>query len=215
MQQSLAPLPFAATACGGGGSLDRLLLALAAEFHPVDSAAALERLDELSRPLFGVARPDAHATAQRIAATLWVEGGVRPSGAFDGLYIDRVVADRRGDPALLAALYVEAARRAGVSLCLLSSGERWLLGLVDGYRIITIDPASPANVRPCRDPLGLRGHYAHELTDAVLCDLSGRFRSLGRAPEARRALELRLCLPLREPILARARADLRALEDAQ
>lgn len=202
---------FAALAPNGCVALDSLLLALAAEFRPVDSVAAREQLDELSRALFGVARPDPRSTAARIAATLWVETGIRPSQATDGLFFDRVVSDRRGDPALLAALYCEAARRAGVPLYVLSNGRRWLVGLPDGHRIVTIDPTSPADVRSAQDPLALRAHCAHELADAVLCELARRFRSLDRLREARRALELRLLLPLKEVLLDLARAELRAL----
>ena len=46
---------FARWCARGRPPIDRFLLALAAEFHQVDDAAALERLDELARPAFGIA----------------------------------------------------------------------------------------------------------------------------------------------------------------
>jgi regulator of sirC expression with transglutaminase-like and TPR domain len=123
---------FAALARSGGAPVDRLLLALAAEFHPVNEKAALDELDELARPLFGIAGQEPRAAGERIAASLWDEAGLRPkSSDLDGLFLDRVLHQRRGHPALLAAVYLEAARRAGVTLCLLSSQEGWFAGLLD------------------------------------------------------------------------------------
>jgi hypothetical protein len=171
-----------------------------------------QQLDDLSRALFGVARPNARSTATRIAAALSLEAGVHPSAETDGLFFDRVVRDRRGDPALLAALYCEAARRAGVPLCLLSDGRRWLVGLVDDSRIITIDPTASADVPSAQHPLALNSHCTHQLADAVLCELARRLQSHSRLKEARRALELRLLLPLEEQLLTRARAELRTLD---
>jgi hypothetical protein len=206
---------FAVLAQSGGAPFDRLLLALAAEFHPVDEEAALTELDELSRPLFGVAEQGAQAAGERIAETLWQEGALRPSSAgIDDLFLDRVLQRRRGHPALLAAVYLEAARRAGVSLCVLSCPEGWFAGLLDEGRVVLLDPALALGLLPSRDRLSLRRHCAHELAHAVLCELTGRFRAQHLPREARRAVELRLHLPLAETLRARARQELRTLAEA-
>ncbi|MGH2716021.1 MAG: transglutaminase family protein [Thermoleophilaceae bacterium] len=155
---------FAALAQSGGVPFDRLLLALAAEFHPVDWAAALDQLDELSRPLFGASGQAARAAGQRIATTLWEEAGLRPSNdGIDALFLDRVLHRRRGHPALLAAVYVEAARRAGVSPCVLSSPQAWFAGLVDEAEVVVLDPAPTWGGARWPGHLLLRRHCPHEL----------------------------------------------------
>jgi hypothetical protein len=50
--------------------------------------------------------------------------------------LDRVLASGCGRPELLAAVYLEVARRAGVSLALLSSGLNWFLGLEDDEELL-------------------------------------------------------------------------------
>ena len=86
------PVPFSALAASGDPPLDRLLLALAAEFHAVEQGAALDELDELSRPLFGVEARSARAAGERIATALAYEARLRPvTAAIDGLFFDRVL----------------------------------------------------------------------------------------------------------------------------
>lgn len=135
---------FAELARMPGAPLDSLLLSLAAEFRPVDRDDALDRLDELARPLFGAAELGAEAIAWRVAGALWQDAGLRPSSiGRDALFVDRTLRSRRGHPALLAAIYAEAARRAGISLCLLSSSDAWFVGVEDGAELILVDPAPP------------------------------------------------------------------------
>ena len=62
-------------ACGGCPPLADLLLALAAEFRDVDTAAADARLDELALPLFGLAGGDLRTAAGRLAAVLDTDPG--------------------------------------------------------------------------------------------------------------------------------------------
>ncbi len=57
---------FSRLACGGCPPVGELMLALAAEFHAVDEAAAEERLDELARPLFGLPPRAAASTLSRV-----------------------------------------------------------------------------------------------------------------------------------------------------
>lgn len=112
--------------------------------------------------------------------------------------------------ALLAAIYVEAARRAGVSLCLLSSGDAWFAGILCGDEAVLLDPAWTGDTLQAE--LMLRCHCAHELAHALLCSLTCHFRALGSTGLARRAAELRLELPLGEELLARARSEPGQLE---
>jgi Transglutaminase-like superfamily len=188
---------------------DTMLLALAAEFHAVDREAALNELDELARPLFGIRDRDPRAAGELMATEL--AAGLRPGEAsVDDLFLDRVLRRGRGHPALLAAVYVEVARRAGLSLSVLSSEHAWFAGLVGDRAAMLVDPAAAGGLRQAR--LTLRCYCAHELAHVVLCVLTTRFRALGDADSARRAAELRLALPLGEKLLARAKRELRELE---
>jgi Transglutaminase-like superfamily len=206
-----SPEPFSALAASGDPPLDRLLLALAAEFHDVDHDAALDELDELSRPLFGVEARSARAAGERIATALAWEARLRPVAAgVDGLFFDRVLLYRHGHPALLAAVHIEVARRAGVSLCLLSSAQGWFAGLVGEDEVVLLDPAPEFG--GTERLLELRQRCPHELAHALLCGLTNRFRLLGSLDAARRAAELRLLLPVGEQLLTRARHELRELE---
>jgi len=155
-----------------------------------------------------VAGQEPRAAGEIIAAKL---GHLRPAESeVDGLFLDRVLRDRQGHPALLAAVFVEVARRAGASLCLLSSEQAWFAGLVNDEEAVLVDPAGAAS--GLRAELLLRRHCAHELAHVVLCELTARYRLLGCATRARRAAELRLVLPLGEELLTRARTELRQLE---
>jgi Transglutaminase-like superfamily len=189
---------------------DSLLLALAEEFHDVDRDAVLEELDELARPLFGVAGHSHRAAGELIATKLGEMAPLRPSeGGVDDLFLDRVLHNRRGHRALLAAIYIELGRRAGVPLCLLSSGHAWFAGLVSGNEAVLLDPGRTGD--SLQAELMLRRHCSHELAHVLLCSLTSRFRALGSAGPARRAAELRLELPLGDELMARARSELAQL----
>lgn len=181
-----------------GATFDRLLLALAAEFRPVEWNEALGRLDELARPLFGIADMDAETAARRIAASLWHQAALRPSSISpDALLLDRALRCRLGHPALLAAIYVEAARRAGLALSFLSSRDAWFAGVADRGGLLLIAPApSPAQASSHQARLRVRRHCPHELAYAVLSSLVGHLSARGRAGEAQRARQLALLLPL-------------------
>jgi hypothetical protein len=179
----------------GHPPLDRLLLALAGQFHDVDEARAIDRLDELARPAFGIASLPVEDAARRLIAAIGQEGGLvwgSPADP-DGLLLDRVLESGRGRPALLAAVYVEVARRAGVSLLLLSAGPNWFAGFEDKDELVLVAPSSfEAPVAR----IDLRWRCAHEVADIVLAELGGLFKGLGRGDEAARALTLRKALPV-------------------
>ena len=105
--------------------------------------------------------------------------------------LDRVLESGRGRPELLAAVYLEVARRAGVSLSLLSSGLNWFVGFEDAEELVLVAPASFD--RPV-ERMDMRRRCAHELADVV--KLGELFRAQGRRDEAARALALRKALPV-------------------
>jgi Transglutaminase-like superfamily len=184
---------FARWCARGRPPADRFLLALAAEFHRVDEAAALERLDALARPAFGIASLPHEDAARRLIEAIGEGGGMRPGPAGDpeGLMLDRVLARGRGRPELLAVVYLEVARRAGMSLALLSSGLNWFVGFEDAGELVLVAPASFD--RP-RDRIDLQRHCPHGLVDAVLGGLTELFGARGARADAAHALALRRSL---------------------
>ncbi|MGH2943651.1 MAG: hypothetical protein ACRDLN_12850, partial [Solirubrobacteraceae bacterium] len=63
--------------------LDVLLLALAAQFRPVDERRALERLDEYSRHLFGLSELHPDGQAGCMTHALRHDIGIEPTGLDD------------------------------------------------------------------------------------------------------------------------------------
>lgn len=187
---AVAGSAFARWCARGRPPIDRFLLAVAAEFHQVDDGAALERLDELARPAFGIASLPQDAAAARLIEAIGEGGGISPGAAGDpdGLMLDRVLASGRGRPELLAAVYLEVARRAGVSLSLLSSGLNWFVGFEDADELVLVAPASFD--RPL-ERIDLQRRCPHGLADAVLGGLSDLFDARGAGAEAAHALVLR------------------------
>jgi Transglutaminase-like superfamily len=179
---------FSRLACGGCPPPAELMLALAAEFRPVDEAAADERLDELARPLFGLGP---RAAASALAGVI---GGFEAERmSVGGLWLDRVLADRGGHPLVLAAIAAEAGRRSGLAITVLSSSTGWYAGLADGERMWLIDATMDGRRA---DAWRLRRHCSHEIAFAALLGLSERFERLGDARGAGRAALLRQQLPL-------------------
>jgi hypothetical protein len=185
---------FSRLACGGCPPLADLLLALAAEFHPVDGAAADARLDELALPLFGAASDSRRTAASRLATVLDRDPGFdvdRTSVA--GLWLDAVLDARAGHPLLLAAIAAELGRRAGLAVHVLSAPTGWYAALADGERLWLIDTTMDGR-RP--DAWRMRPHCAHEVAFAALLGLSERFERLGDTRRAGHATLLRTRLPL-------------------
>jgi hypothetical protein len=108
--------PFRILAAAPEPPLDELLLALAAEFHPVDTDRALRRLDRLAE------RVDPFAIGARAELAALVDvldcfcempaDGRDPSE----LMLDQVLEQRRGASLMLAVVRSEVARRAGIAV---------------------------------------------------------------------------------------------------
>ncbi len=193
-----ARLPaFATLARRGEPPFDELLLALASEFRWVDRPRALERLDELGRQLFGLAALDPGHRAQRLAAVLGPESGfeARRLGSAT-VFLDQVLQTGRGHPALLAVMYLEAARRAGVELVLYSWGSGWYVGAPGARELVLVAHEEPLESDEPSGPAVLQSHCSHELAYGILEGLADVFLRLGRVAPAERALQLRNLLPV-------------------
>jgi hypothetical protein len=107
--------PFRSLAAAPDPPLDELLLALAAEFHDVDTARALGRLDRLA------ARVDPLALGARAELAALVDVldcfSEMPADGRDPseLMLDQVLEHRRGASLMLGVVRSEVARRAGIA----------------------------------------------------------------------------------------------------
>ena len=158
------------------------LFAVAASWRPVSWGEIDARLDHLARPLFAAAtggRERAGALAELLA------GNFRPEGkAVEGLWLDEVLASRRGHPLLLAAVATELGRRAGWQIMVCSSPVGWYAGLVDDGVLWLVDPTGEATGE--RAPKTVRRHCAHEVAFVVLTGLAERFAGSSDEARARR-----------------------------
>src|SRR5215210_4265722 len=114
---------FAELATDPKATMDRLALALAAEFRAVDEAAALATLDALAadlRPAAAAAEGDplveATACAHVLGAVHGFSGDREEYDRPENSMLDVVLRRRRGLPILLSVVYVEVARRAGLAV---------------------------------------------------------------------------------------------------
>ena len=168
-------------------SLAETLLAVVAAWRPVDQIYLDGQLDQMARALFG-AEPDGRERARILASFLTRE--LRPDArSVDGLWLDEVLATRRGHPVLIASLAAELGRRAGWQVSVCSTPTAWYAGLVDGDVLWLIEPTGAAGGVPTT----VRRHCAHELAYVVLTGLAERFeRPLDR--DRARTLRDRLAL---------------------
>src|SRR5688572_20915947 len=114
---------FAELAAQPDPPLDRLALALAAEFRDVDARRALAPLDVLGTELRAeggrpAARPEdqAHACSALLGDKHGFTGDRDHYDHPDNSMLDVVLTRRRGLPILLSVVYVEVARRGGIPL---------------------------------------------------------------------------------------------------
>src|SRR5918996_6439826 len=85
------------------------LLAIAAEFRPLDAARVSFRLDEHARSMFAVvAGREPGAAARELATLLTDEVRLRrDESSLDGLWLDAALERRAGHPLTLAAIAAE------------------------------------------------------------------------------------------------------------
>lgn len=200
----MSELDFTTVAAQRDPPLERIALAIAAEFRSVDSARAAEELDrlgaELARDATSVAA-DAFDQAELCRRTLGERHGF--TGDHDryddptNSMLDLVLERRRGLPILLSIVYVEAGRRAGIPLAGVGLPGHYVVGhfgvepplLIDAFAggVALVADVPPALVRPWRP---------HETALRMLNNLVGSYSKRGDVGRAIHAAALRLALPL-------------------
>ena len=188
------------------GHLD-LMLALSREFGRVGAAQTYDLVAEIAEAVApALERPQQHQVAA-LGEAMRPFRRIADDLGLDDLRVDRVLARRAGSEAVLVAVAVEAGRAAGMRVRAVGDDRRHLVvhddlpGLVldpDGWRLRPIGPAGRRELRP---------RCAHQLAFAVLAVALERLARAGDIGRALHAAELRLALPLAEPLRARVEAE--------
>jgi hypothetical protein len=187
--------PFARLAASPSAALADLLLALSAEFGPVDRRETRGGLDNQARALSGLLEEDRLTQAERLLEAMEGRLALRTTMEDEpaAFLLDQVLKRRQGHPALVAAVGSELAQRAGVPAAVYSTRTRWFVGLGSPQRLILLDVAGHAG---CSGPWAqVRRVWPHELALAALTGLTRSFTSQQRRDHARHAAQLRLMLP--------------------
>jgi regulator of sirC expression with transglutaminase-like and TPR domain len=197
-------------------ALDRLALALAAEFRAVDADAALAALDRLGAELATARCGDVDAEAdacRRVLAEAWGFGG--ETEEYDdpaNSMLDLVLERRRGLPILLSVVYVEAARRAGIPLGGIGLPGHFVVGHFGRTPPVVLDPFDGGvRIEPAVPARILRAWHPHAIALRMLNNLVGAYDVRGDLDRALHAAKLRLVLPLDEPLRRQMDAGLRSL----
>lgn len=181
--------------------LDRLALALAAEVREVDAPAALARLDalgeELAEAMDGRDRTPASELAT-VAEVLGARHGFHGETADyddpDRSMLDLVLVRHIGLPILLSVLYIEVARRAGVSLSGVGLPGHFVVGHFDADPVpLLADPFRHGTLLPdALAPTLVRPWTSKEIALRMLNNLVNAYSARHDLGRAIRTAELRL-----------------------
>ena len=211
--------PFAELAADPDPPLDLLALAIAAEFRAVDAPAVLERLDDLGGELAAAVGAAPRSPAAELAACRRQlaerHGFLGSHERYDdpeNSMLDLVLRRGRGLPILLSIVYIEAARRAGITLAGVGLPGHFVIGHFGADPPLLIDPFNGG--APLESPLGsspLPRSRPHQIAGRMLNNLLGSYERRGQLGPALRAAELRLRLPAVDAQRELMAAELRAL----
>jgi hypothetical protein len=204
-------IPFARLAADGCPPHFALALALAAEFHDADEAAAEAVLASLRvglEPLREAAPLEQLAGAGELIGAR-IAARVRP-GRLEDLLLDRVLVTGAGDPVCWAVICAHAAGQAGIALGIVADEEEHVLvahRAIDApYVIEPMAPNRPISAE--RLPAGdLSWRCSHQIALMLLDRIVARAQRAGRHGDAIRAAQLRLDLPLDESTIDSLRDD--------
>jgi hypothetical protein len=195
----LEPLPFALAASGCPPHAE-LAVSMAAAFHDVDAALVDGALDRLAEQMMPV--PSDPVAALRAVADLWREdllpAPAEDAGAvdLDCLFIDRAMSVRRADPLIQAVLAIEAGRRCGAPLGLVSNGSDHCVAhtRLEEPLVVRSPTGQLADGRTLAPVLSWR--CAHEACGLLLDEMEDRLLRCNALGDALRCAQLRLHLPL-------------------
>ena len=213
------PFEFSALARRRQPQLDRLALAIAAEFRDVDVERSLEALDRMGAELLGRRDGTPEAELELCRRTLAERHGfVGESDRYHdpaSSMLDLVLERRRGLPILLSVVWVEVARRAGILLAGIGLPGHYVVGHFGAAPPLLVDPfAGGQRLTAEVAPALVRPWGPHETALRMLNNLVASYRGRGEVGAAIRAARLRLELPLDERAQAAFKLELRSLESS-
>lgn len=194
---------------------DELGLALTAEFQPTNPELALARLDDLAGEL--AERASGQPMRDALACRNLIDGaaGFRACTKFapEHLMLDTVLERATGHPLILAIIYSEVARRAGIALRPVGGGGSYLVAHADEEQVVVLDPHERGRIVAAdQAPSRLRWLCAHEVGFAVLGELVDAYTLHGDLSRARHAAKLRLSLPLGGAMRTRIEREISSLD---
>ncbi|MDP2710526.1 MAG: transglutaminase-like domain-containing protein [Solirubrobacteraceae bacterium] len=206
--------PFEELAADPAARLDELALALAAQFRDVDEAQALARLDELGDEVRDAAVVHDELDALRVVLGER-HGFIGARDEYDHpshSMLDLVLERRSGLPIAVSAVYVEAARRAGIALDGVGLSGHYVVGrFAAPSPPVLLDPFAGGERIETPAAAEVRPWGPHETTLRMLNNLVGSFTRRSDLGRAIRAAELRIELPLQPQLAEALGAELRSL----
>jgi regulator of sirC expression with transglutaminase-like and TPR domain len=195
--------------------LDRLAIAIAAEFREVDGQAVLRRLDELAGELEPAlsAEEEGDALAELLGGRHGFAGELASYDDPESSMIDVVLERRTGLPILLSAIYEEVARRRAIDVRGVGLSGHFVVGHFGADPPLLYDPwEGGVRFEPDGESASLvRPWRPQETALRMLNNLVAQFGKHGDVGRAIRAGELRLMLPTELHAYTELEAELRSL----
>jgi regulator of sirC expression with transglutaminase-like and TPR domain len=194
-------------------TLDRLALAIAAEFRDVDVKRALSHLDELADELVAVGSPlqQGDAIAALIGGRYGFVGNDADYDHPDNSMLDLVLERGLGLPILLSVVYEEVARRRGIPLHGVGLPGHFVVAHFGADPPLVYDPfAGGERIELEAPPELVRAWRPQETALRILNNLVASFGKHGDLMSAIRAAELRLELPMEVETYTELEAELRS-----
>ncbi len=213
----MAQLDFMTLVDEPDATLDRVALALAAEFHPVDVEAAIDLLDAFGAALrpWSDASPAEQLEGCRevLAARAGFVGAREDFNAPENSMLDVVLERRTGLPILLATVWTEAARRVGIPLAGVGLPGHFVVGHFASDPPLLADPF--ARGRAVTAAVPSRFLHPSSVTSTALRMCNNLVRSYTERSDVMNAIHaarLRLVLPLEDALREHLTTELRALQ---
>ena len=210
---------FEELAASPDATLDRLALAMAAEFRDVDVPTAMASLDTLGADLSAAAERTSGSPEVVAVVCAEVLGGVH---GFEGdrkhyddpqnSMLDVVLERRKGLPILLSVVYIEAARRAGIAISGVGLPGHFVVGYFGASEPMLLDPFEGGRLISVEEPASLRPWLPDEIAMRMLNNLVSSYSRRGNLTHAIRAAELRLSLRAAETMRETLETELRTLQ---
>jgi hypothetical protein len=194
----LTPLPFALQATQACVPHAELALSLAAAFHDVDAERVDGQIERLAGQLS--LQPSAEPIDELHALSDLLGDAEMPESAIGGdvccLMIDDALSHGAAHPLVRAVIAVEAGRRRGLELGVVSNGSEHCIGheQLDEPLLVRADSGAVVDAQELPDTL--QWHCSHEVCGLLLDELEQRWLLWTRIDDALLAADLRLSLPL-------------------